>query len=236
VAAVLSLALAATAQGWGVKYANGPDPAVASWPSWPYPTGCLGVSFDPVAIFSGPTEAENGTGGAELALRRYLDEALYPQAPTRFWRLVAASDTRAYFASGRLEQGLFWLTFGLVDGQWRLVGNLDECRARTERDGRVAIRWDLPRNERPAARAKRVRVKLTGAESCNGGRSLNAAAEPEFRQLGRNLLLTVWVEPLPPGVYTCEGRREGPLSLKLPGRLGDRRLWDGGSYPPRREF
>ena len=59
--------------------------------------------------------------------------------PTRFWRLVAATETRAFFASGRLEQGLFWLAFELVDGQWRLAGNLEECRARTVRDGSVAV-------------------------------------------------------------------------------------------------
>jgi hypothetical protein len=236
IAAVLSLGFAATAQGWGVKYASGPDPAVYRWPSWPYPTSCLGVSFDPVAVFSGPTEAEKGSGGPELALRRYLNEGLYPQVPTRFWRLVTATDTRVSFASGRLEQGLFWLAVELVDGEWRVAGNLDECRARTVRDGEVAVRWDRAPGQGLTRRAKRVLVKLTGSEGCNGGRSLNAAAEPEFRRVGGKLVLTVWVEPLPPGVYTCEKRIEGPLTVKLPGRLGRRQLWDGSFYPPRREY
>lgn len=236
ITAVLCLAFAATAQGWAIKFASGPDPAVARWPSWPDRTGCLGVTFDPVAIFNGPTEAEKGSGAPELALRRYLDEGLYPQVPTKFWRLVAATDTRAYFASGRLEQGLFWLAFGLADGQWRRVGDLDECRARTVRDGSVAVRWDLAHGQDLTGRSKRALVKLTGNEGCNGGRSLNAAASPEFRPAGRKLVLTVWVEPLPPGIYTCEKRREPPLAVKLPGRLGKRQLWDGSFYPPRREF
>jgi hypothetical protein len=194
------------------------------------------VTFDPVAVFSGPTEAEKGTGGPELALGQYLDAGLYPQLPTKFWRLVAATDTRAYFASGRLEQGLFWLTAELAEGQWQVAGEVDECRARTVRDGSVAVRWDLAPGQGLTEKSKRVRVKLTGSEGCNGGRSLNAAAVPEFRRVGRKLALTVWVDPLPPGVYTCEKRREPPLAMKLPGRLGRRQLWDGSFYPPRREF
>jgi hypothetical protein len=236
IAVLLSLACAGNAQGWGVKYANGPDPAVSRWPSWPHPTGCLGVTFDPVAVFSGPTDAEKGTGGPELALRRYLDEGLYPQVPTRFWRRVATTDSEVSFASGRLEQGLFWLAFRLADGQWSFAGNLEECRARTVRDGSVAVRWDLAPGQGLRAKAKRIRVKLTGSEGCNGGRSLNASAGPEFRRFGRKLVLTVWVDPLPPGVYTCEKRREPPLAVKLPGRLGKRQLWDGSTYPPRREL
>jgi hypothetical protein len=231
-----AVAFAAAAQGWGVKYASGPDPAVERWPSWPYPASCLGVTFDPVAVFDGPTEAENGSGGPELALRRYLDEGLYPQVPTRFWRLVAAGDTQAFFASGRLEQGLFWLTVQLVDGQWRVDGEVDECRARTFREGDVAVRWDLAPGQGLTAKSRRVQVKLSRREGCNGGRSLNAAADPVFRRVEKRLLLTVWVEPPPPGVYTCERRREPPLTVSLPGRLGKRQLWDGGSYPPRREF
>jgi hypothetical protein len=236
IAALLCLACAATAQGWGIKYASGPDPAVERWPSWPYPAGCLGVSFDPVAVFSGPTEAEKGSGAPELALRKYLDAGLYPQLPTKFWRLVRVDSTSAVFASGRLEQGLFWLTFELVDGQWQVAGDLDECRARTARDGSVAVRWDLAPGQGLTGKARRIRVKLSGSEGCNGGRSLNEVADPEFRRVGRKLVLTVWVEPLPPGVYTCEKRQEPPLAVDLPGRLGRRQLWDGSFYPPRREY
>jgi hypothetical protein len=233
--AVLGLALAGTADAWNVKYANGPDPAVSQWPSWPYPVGCLDATFDPVAVFGGPTEAELGQGGAEQALRRYLGEGLYPQVPKKYWRLVSSTATGASFASGRLDQGLFWLSFELVEGQWRLAGDLDECRPRTVRDGNVAIDWGLPSNQSLGRRSRRIEVRLHAGRGCDGGRSLNEAAEPEFRRVKKRLLLTVWVEPLPPGNYTCEQRIEPPLVLKLPGRLGGRQLWDGGTYPPRRE-
>ena len=118
---LLSLAVAGTAQGWGIKYATGrtrrsrtgrPGPTRrAAW-------ACL----RPGRGLQRPDRGGEGAGGPELALGQYLDAGLYPQLPTKFWRLVAATDTRAYFASGRLEQGLFWLTVELAEGQWEVAG------------------------------------------------------------------------------------------------------------------
>lgn len=225
-----------TASGFAVTYANGPDPAVSRWPSWPYPTGCLGASFDPVAVFGGATEAEMGAGGPEQALRRYLEERLYPQLPSKYWRLVASGDGSASFASGRLEQGLFWLTtVEDTAGQWAVAGSPEECRVRSVRDGEAAIDWSLPKDESLRSGSRRIAVKLHSLGGCDGGRSHNKAAEPQFRQLGRKLVLTIWLKPLPPGPKTCEARLEGPLVLRLPQPLGERQLWDGGSFPPRRE-
>ena len=44
--------------------------------------------------------------------------------------------------------------------------------------------------------------------------------------------MTILLEPLPPGVYTCQGVIEPPLIVRLPGRLGERTLFDAGTYPP----
>jgi hypothetical protein len=234
--ALLIASAAASASGFAVTYASGPDPALSRWPEWPYPVGCLGVTFEPVSVFGGPTEAERGTGAPEMALRRYLDEGLYPQLPTEFWRQVATSPGRVSFSSGRLELGLFWLTAGETSpGQWSIVGNVDECRARSLRDGEAAIDWALAKGQKLGRGTRRIDVKLHSSGACDGGRSHDRAAEPEFRQTGGKLVLTVWLKPLPPGNYTCRRRSEGPLSLKLPKPLGDRQLWDGGSFPPRRE-
>jgi hypothetical protein len=237
-ALLLCLAGAAAAQGWGIRYAQGPDPAVAAWPSWPHPTACDGVSFDPVSVFSGPTEAELGSGGAELALRRYLDEGLYPHVPTRFWRPVSVTETSAHFASGRLQQGLFWLDFELVDGSWRVAGDLEECRPRTVRKGILAARWAPVDGQVLTPATRRIRVDLASPyRECNGGRDDSRAAEaPSFVSRGKRLVLSIWVPPapeLPPGfAYNCKGRKRTPLSVRLPGRLGSRSLWDGGVYPP----
>jgi hypothetical protein len=234
-AVLLCLAGAAGAQGWAIKFAQGPDPATARWSSWPHPTACNGVSFDPVSVFRGPTEAELGTGGAELALRRYLDEGVYSHLPTRFWRLVAATETSAHFASGRLEQGLFWLGFQLVDGQWRPTGELEECRAQTERGGRAATPWTLADGDAMTKRSRRIRVHILD-KRCQGFRDPRTRAEaPEIDRFGKRLVVTIWLEPLPPGKYKCPKPKTVPLVVRLPGALGERQLWDGSVYPPRRE-
>lgn len=46
--------------------------------------------------------------------------------------------------------------------------------------------------------------------------------------------MSVWLDPVGPGYHTCEGVVEPPLTVKLPGRLGNRLLYNGGTYPPAR--
>jgi hypothetical protein len=232
---LLLIALAGFARaGFSITYPKGPDPTVTEWPEWPDPVTCGGLSFDPVTAFGGPTEAENGSGAPELALRRYLDENLSPQIPKRFWRLVVATETRAEFAIGRLSQGPLWLAFDLADGQWRPAGLPGYCTPRTLRDGRTPTAWTLAPSQRLGKRTTRVAVNLHDGR-CRDRRTLASLAEaPEFQQVGGRLVMRIWLESLPPGPHTCPKRKhEPPLVVKLPGRLGDRKLYDGRTYPPR---
>ena len=231
-ATLIALVFATTAQaGFSITYPQGPDPAVGEWPGWPHPVSCGGLSFDPVAAFDGPTEAATDSGAPELALRAYLDAN--PSIPKHFWRLVIASETRAEFANGRLPQGPLWLSFELANGEWAPAGLPQYCVPRTVREGLVASAWTLAPGQRLASSTRRVRIELAG-EGCNGGRSEDAMARrPEFTEAGRKLAITVWLEPLPLGIYTCQKLIEPPLVVRLPGRLGHRRLYDGRTYPPR---
>ncbi len=231
-AAALALAFATSAQaGFSITYPQGPDPAVSEWPGWPHPVSCGGLSFDPVAAFDGPTEAATGLGAAELALRAYLEAN--PSIPKHFWRLVITSETRAEFADGRLPQGPLWLSFELINGKWAPAGLPDYCVPRTVREGLVASAWTLAPGQRLAPGTRRVRVELAG-DGCTGGQSLDAMAQrPEFTEVGRKLAITIWLEPPPPGISNCRRLIEPPLVVRLPGRLGHRRLYDGRTYPPR---
>jgi hypothetical protein len=51
--------------------------------------------------------------------------------------------------------------------------------------------------------------------------------------MGRKLVITMTLEPVSPGPHTCQEVVEPPLTVRLPGRLGTRKLYDGGSFPPR---
>ena len=74
-----------------------------------------------------------------------------------------------------------------------------------------------------------------GPGECDGGRSQNDRLQkPEFREQNGRLLMSLWLRPLPPGGYTCQGLSEPPVTIELPEPLGERELMDGGAYPPRR--
>lgn len=183
---------------------QGPDPVVAKWPHWPYPTSCgNGLTFDPVSVFSGPTEAEAGTGPAEAG-------------------------------HGRLP-GVEEVTLKESSGEWTLGGYSGRCDPTSVVNGREAITWTLSSKQkslRPGTRALWIDL---GPGECASGRSQNARAmKPVFFELGKRLLMVMRLKPLPRGGYTCEGISEPPLQVKLPKRLGDHTLFDGGVYPPSR--
>jgi hypothetical protein len=232
---VVALSAVPARSDFSITYPKGPDPAVSEWPSWPVPVTCDGLSFDPVAAFKGPTGAENGAGAPEQALRAYLDSGEAPLIPKRFWRLVSLSETRAVFAQGRLAQGPLWFVFQLDGGQWRPESLPGFCAPRSLRDARPATYWTLAPDQRLGRRTRRLRVNLHD-NRCRGGRTLASLAEaPEFHQLGKRLVMTIWLEPFP-GIHKCgpRRRREPELVVRLPGRrLGARRVYDGATYPPR---
>lgn len=216
----------------------GPDPVVQEWPSWPYPTACGSLPFEPVAAFSSPTGAENGSRPSEVALREYLRETesyAYPTVPLYDWRLLAETDTRAEFASGQLSApgGPSVVSVSLKDGVWKYSGSSSGCRPTSIVDGTAAITWRLDADQKALRRGtKKIEIDL-GPGPCSGGRSQNARAmKPLFWQSGRRLLMVMRLRPLPPGRYTCQGVINPPLTIHLPKRLGKRKLFDGGTYPP----
>jgi hypothetical protein len=44
--------------------------------------------------------------------------------------------------------------------------------------------------------------------------------------------MSIWIEPLPPGFYTCQGVLEPPLKVTLPRRINLAKLYDAATYPP----
>lgn len=219
---------------------SGPDPAVAQWPHWPHQVSCEGgLPFDPVAAFSGPTNAERGNLPSEKALRRELAheaatfEPGYPLPYRHNWRLLAEGEGVAEFVAGRLGSGrLEWMSFAKENGAWRDRSSSSNCQPASLRRGLEAITWTLARNQHLGSRTRKVRVDL-GPGECDDGRSQNARVQkPEFDEQNGVLLMSLWLRPVSPGFHTCLGAFEPPLVVRLPEPLGHRQLWDGGLYPP----
>jgi len=207
----------------------------AKWPQWPYPTTCEGgPQFDPVNVFSGPTEAETGSGPAEEGLRKTIAEwqTGFPTLPKHYWRLLGQEPGVVVYGHGRLP-GVEELSLEEADGKWKFAGYSSRCEPTSIVDGREAITWALSPKQRPLRPGtRRLSIDL-GPGECASGRSQNARAmKPVFYELGKRLLMVMRLKPLPPGNYTCVGILEPPLEVKLPKPLGDHTLFDGGVYPP----
>jgi hypothetical protein len=102
-----------------------------------------------------------------------------------------------------------------------------------KRRGREAITWTLdPLQPQLRPSTRKIEVNL-GPGECSSGRSQNDRLQkPEFRERNGALLMTLWLRPVPPGLHTCEGLIEPPVTIRLPESLGQGRLLDGGTYPP----
>ena len=211
------------------------DPVVKEWPVWPYQASCYGPPFDPVSVFSGPANAELGTSPGEVALNEAIhnpDLAGVGMSRTG-WRLVSESETQAVFVTGALSDPFpWWALFKREDTGWKLAGS-GTCTPHTALHGLEASSWSISGEQRRLTPdTRRISVVLEGG-GCSSGMSSNPRArKPIFRKIGKRLLMTVLLEPLPPGFHTCQGVVNPPMEVRLPGRLGKRRLYDGSTYPP----
>jgi hypothetical protein len=234
-AGLLCLGTAASAiaePGYG-----GPDPAVAAWPGWTGNVTCGGVPFDPLAAFGGPTNAERGTLPSEVVLRKWTIESRHTSVPVPLhgWRLLVETPHFAEFGHGRLSDRFGAETIEVErqrGGGWKWAGYAGGCRPSLLRRGQAAITWTLAPEQRLTPSTRTIKVNL-GPGECASGRSQNERLEkPEFREENGALLMALWIHPVPPGFYTCVGLIEPPVTIRLPAALGERRLLDGGVFPP----
>lgn len=238
-AAVAALLLLAPQAAGLTRTPPGPDPAVQRWPSWPFPTTFGDSVFDPVAVFSGPVGVELGLRPQEIALREILQRpAPGPDYRERSgWRLVSESPGFAEYVWGRLPN-VDTVEIQESNGVWIGGGSTFGGRPESRIRGGYSANWELAQQAlRPNTGV--IRVILRGGP-CASGMSLNdRAKKPIFRQFGRKLLVGIGIKappPLPPGYrYNCKGVIEPPMSIRLPGRLGNRILFDAHTYPPERE-
>lgn len=229
-----ALGLAVTA--WAEDAPAGPDPVVQRWTSWPHPVTCSGLEFDPVVVFSGTTRAEKEAGGPQRALRRFLREPGWGWIPKHHWRLVARNRNLAEFVQGRvsshIEREMSALSFRRAKGIWKWAGS-GGCIPRTVRNHFPAAEWMLDEESpAPQASAEGITVRVEERSCSSGEQPYSRLQVPEIRYTDTAAFITFWVTPRR-GIQTCEGILPEPYELKLPAPLGNRRLFDAGTYPPR---
>jgi hypothetical protein len=211
-----------------------PGPALREWPEWPHRVTCGHVSFDPIAVFSGPLGAERGPLPAEAGLRRELRTTMN-WISRHNWRLGGHKPGMYEFFHGRLGAELESIVLTKQRGRWRMNSYDQRCYLRTLRHGQWATSWFLADKQPPLTpETRRIHVYVGGR--CSRDEDPAALAEPpEFREIDGKLLMTIWLRPDPsPSDELCQpGLGPGPpLTVDLPEPLGDRELFDGGEFPP----
>jgi hypothetical protein len=230
------IALTAASLAWSKGRAIGPDPVVQKWTEWPYPVTCSTLAFDPIAVFGWSTAAEAGSGGPERALRRFLREPGWDWIPKRNWRLLTRTAGAAEFVQGFVsnhpENQMSALSFRKVRGRWKWMGS-GGCILRSVRNHLPAAEWNLDFDSPlPSAGAEAITVRVEERSCTSGQQPYDRLQQPEVRYTDTAAFISFWVTPLKGG-QTCQGILPDPYELRLPAPLGDRRLYDGGTYPPR---
>ena len=218
---------------------SGPDPVVSRWTSWPYLTSCGTAPFDPISVFSGPTNAERGGGRPERSLRRRIAESQtwFPPFPRHHWRQLTRSPRYVAYAHGRLPSVEVLTLHKSRKGRWKLSTYSGGCEPTSVLGGpEEVVDWDLAADQELGPATTEVSIDL-GSGPCASGMSQNERAiAPVFFELEGKLMMVMRLRPLPPGGYTCEGIIDPPLTVTLPAPLGDRQVYDGSVYPPTKQW
>jgi hypothetical protein len=123
-------------------------------------------------------------------------------------------------------------TFAATDTKDIVVGSAENPRQEIEARIGPAAWWIDPAKAAPAAKSTVVHALLR-EQSCASGKSAEGRVEPPTIETSAvSVIATFWVRRLPGG-QDCPSNPPTATELRLPEALGDRRLLDGGTTPPR---
>lgn len=234
--AVASLVLVVTScagdAGAGSPAPEPPDDAAAA-----LRFSCWGDAhpFTP-QLLDAPANAELDQHPSARALLAFL-EAGGPETdflPKRGW-LLAGRDERsaAFVARVPGDPPFAEAQVALQEsGGWRVVG-WDQCRPRAVFAGLNGATWTLdPELLPPGPEATQFRALVTETE-CASGRPSGGRVLPPAIFYGTDEVTVVFaVRPQPGDAFNCQGNPATPVLVVLDEPLGERRLLDGGVFPP----
>ena len=186
----------------------------------------------PVTGLDAPAGAEQTDDPAAVALIDFLAGPDGTDLPASDWRELVRTKTTVLFAqddpSGEVGQ-LVVARAELSDGAWTVVGS-SQCRPRTwyHNSYGLAAEWKL--SAKVAATATSFRALVTERACASGENASGRMAKPRIEYTDTDITITIGVRPLE-GPQDCPANPATPLTIRLEEPLGDRQLFDGGSYP-----
>lgn len=194
------------------------------------PYECAGADFDPAAFR--PGDAEQGSSPKATALRQLLELHDAQWMPRTGWVEVAANENKATFIS-KGEAGDFYNAIITRDsGPWSASG-WGGCTPRAEIVGGSIVEWSLDPTAPDPTPDDTIVAALINEIACHSFKEpTDRMREPNVMYEADRVLVVLTADPLR-GFQTCPGTAPVPFELELPGPLGDRTLYDAGTYPPR---
>lgn len=198
---------------------------------------CASPPFVPAELFTQEVGAETKEGEVYDALRFHLEEGTgfgpYPDGP---WYEIQVSEDRAFFLALYDRQSPDGpigvdMSLELEGGAWNWAG-AGECKPYAFAPDLGTATWALADPE-PAATDTTFTALVTEL-ACTGGQSSEGRVQSPIIDYGdEEIIVTFFVDPLPPGTYTCPGNPSTSVTVDLDQPLGNRALMDGGTYPSR---
>jgi LmbE family N-acetylglucosaminyl deacetylase len=148
------------------------------------------------------------------------------------WRQLARTEDEALFGRGRPPH---LLTVSIVRDprrdRWRVTAISRGKGLRAACASARASSWRVDPNFEPVATDTELRILVTEQRRSGGKRAEGRLLEPELYIGEQELILTMFVSPLP--VVAIQGANpETPVRIQLPEPVGERAVLDGALYEP----
>jgi len=194
---------------------------------------CGELPFDP-AVLAQPGGAENGADPISTALREHLaaeglESELLPKAG---WVVVGATPVRAEFVAPDPAGGYAYVSVESSGGAWAVDG-WGGCRPRAVLPGLSLASWVFdPAAALPDKESMQFSALVTEL-ACTSSTEMGARLRPPTIVYGEAEVLVIFgALPLGGGAHDCAGNPSTAVVVELREPLGERRLLDGGEYPP----
>jgi hypothetical protein len=197
---------------------------------------CDGHLYFSPAILAQPGIEEQGLDPAGQALKAYL--AIPPAEenatrPSTGWHRVAQTATKVQFVAIATDRSrLYVVGLDSSSAEWQ-VDIEDSCFGEVRRvQGFGAADWWVDPKTPVNAEDRVIHGLLQETVCADGKPPKGRVAPPSIVYLDNAVVITMSVRKLP-GVHDCVSNPTFPITIQLDQPLGDRRLLDGGRFPPR---
>jgi hypothetical protein len=185
---------------------------------------CAGPPFDAAAFDAEPIN----TNGDSPELRAFRSASPRPFPPDAGpWRELGRSDTEIGYGAGEPPLLDAFIVLRREGDGWGYARSGSGCVVRPLHEGRAPVRWGLQPADQPGPP---TRLFVANDEQCAGSAGASERLdEPTIVETTETVTITFTATPTE---GTCPSHPPAIVPITLASPLGDRRLLDGGIYPP----